>query len=48
MNPFYANVYRYRVNHTYNDVVISTEDLPKGINLGLIPIVPTFSYTLKF
>lgn len=48
MNPFYANVYRYKVNHTVNDVIVSSEDIPKGINIGLIPIVPTFSYTLKF
>lgn len=48
MNPFYANVYRYDVDHVYNDELIYSEDIPKGMNIGLIPIVPTFSYTLKF
>ena len=48
MNPFYANVYRYKANHTINGEVVSSEDRPKGLNIGLIPIVPTFSYTLKF
>lgn len=48
MNPFYATVYRYNADHTLNDQVISSVDMPEGMNIGLIPIIPTFSYTLKF
>lgn len=48
MNPFFAEVYRYKISHVVNDEVVSSEDRPKGRITGIIPIVPSFSYTLKF
>ena len=48
MNPFCANVYGYPVIHSVNGEIVSSEYVPKGISTGIIPIVPTFSYTLKF
>jgi hypothetical protein len=48
LNPFYANVHRLRYDQVQNDQLISSVDHPEGMNIGLIPIVPTFSYTLKF
>ena len=48
LNPFYANVHRLHYDQVQNNQLISSVDHPEGMNIGLIPIVPTFSYTLKF
>ena len=48
MNPFFAEVYIYDVIHSVNGEFVSSERRPKGRYMGIIPIVPTFSYTLKF